>query len=236
MSETGSTTLYHPTGARCLLPLPIDPQEAFDAVNSYLAVGFQVTAPVEKEGLERKNIDFVVRCKFEYEGKVKERLYFYDTQSGSKFTGSAMSVYPDDPEKLAAFERAAGFTLASMPFMNGKVAPQTDSRDFEALARPVSFTVSCEFEAPSKKYSTGRYLLVEYVGFGKPSAMPSSAPKTALISTDKQTPYQIAIEWAKGKGYDTARYPYPNNHESEIVAKEWCLAIEKQQGKVEATG
>lgn len=183
---TSSTVLYHPTGARCTLALPSDAQAAFNAISEYLEVGFLVNAPVPIEGGKTLDVDYVIRCQFEYDGKTKERLYFYELSS--KYTNSAMTVYPDDEDKVKAFEQAAGFTIASMPLFKGKIAPTSDSGEyFEKYARPVKFTVIRVFEEKSQKYPTGRWKLAGYSGASMGAQTSQNGAETKITPMPVQT-------------------------------------------------
>lgn len=244
--STSSTVMYHPSGARCTLTLPVDPQAAFDAVNAYIEAGFLAGMPTPQEG-ERLHVDFVVRCKFVGKNnEPKERLYFYDTTS--QFTGSSMTVYLDKPETVGEFEKATGLTVESMPFMKGKVAPAYDSGEyFDNLAKRVDFTVTRKKVDDPKAPQGYHYELVGYVSSKvvqnapqtaqngaetKISPMPAQTPTTP--QNGAQTPYDRAMAWARENKIDTSVYPYPNNHHSEEVAKKWCQDVKAMQKQ--ATG
>jgi hypothetical protein len=235
-TSSSSTVMYHPSGARCTLSLPSDAQAAFNAVSEYLEVGFLVNAPVPIEGAKTLDVDYVVRCQYEYEGKTKERLYFYDLSS--KYHNSAMTVYPDDDEKVKAFEQASGLTIASMPIFKGSVAPMSDSGEyFEKYARAVKFTAIRVFEEPSKKYPTGRWKLAGYGGAQtaqKPPISPAVASgATGTVdnkvtqlppNTAQKTPEQIAAETESvdnGMAVDYTRNPSPTNKSDRTQWDAW---------------
>lgn len=246
---TSSTVLYHPTGARCTLTLPTDdPKAAFDMVHAYIEAGFLVNAPVPIEGAKTLDVDYVVRCQYEYEGKTKERLYFYDLSS--KYHNSAMTVYPDDDEKVKAFEQASGLTIANMPIFKGSVAPMSDSGEyFEKYARAVKFTAIRVFEEPSKKYPTGRWKLVGYSG-AQPSQNGAETKITSMPVPTTTTPQnaqngansanttaeqQDAENRSLALGYpvDYSKNPPPNNRSDKVAWEVWLSRQEKVwKGKV----
>jgi hypothetical protein len=234
MSEfTSSTVLYHPTGARCTLTLPADPQAAFDAVNAYIEAGFLAGMPTPAEG-EKLHVDFVVRCKFiGKNNEPKERLYFYDTSS--QFTGSSMTVYLDKPETVAEFEKATGLTVESMPFMKGKVAPAYDSGEyFDNLAKRVDFTVTRKKVDDPKAPQGYHYELVGYVsskvvqnapispatpsntGNGKVTALP---PNTAQKTPEQLEAEQVSID--NDMPVDFSRNPPPNEKHNKTQWEAW---------------
>lgn len=234
----GRTWLWHPTGAKVEVPLPSEPKAMFDMVNKYLAAGFTVEPPKTAMKVETLDVAFVVRFqKMNKHNQLQDNLYFYK-EYGEK--GSDMTVYLNNADDIAIFEQFSGLTVAEMPIYEGDVAPQRTGMQFPKFAVSTSFTITREKEAPSEKYSTGRWLLIDYVT----SRVAQNGSKTGQGSTTGDesgdtppTAKAKAIAWAKGKGYDTSRYPYGNGDpHSEVIAKAWCEAIFKQQGSVEATG
>jgi hypothetical protein len=182
---TNRTWLYHASGAKVEIALPFGALETAKTIAEYLSAGFTVNMP---EGVQKPlHVDYVVRCEFEYKGKKKERLYFYDMTS--QYSSSALTLYLDTPEIIAAFEAAAGFTVASMPITRGKAAVTSDSGDyFTQVARAVDFTVNRRKVNVTDENPNGNWELIGYVSANPKTQQQSTPPMTNAPTTIKAFP------------------------------------------------
>jgi hypothetical protein len=169
---TGRAWFFHPSGVKVELPLPSNPFDAYQYVDDCIQAGFLASAP-NFDGLDKIDVAYVVRGQKSDDKGTTDRLYFYAAWAQQS---SNMTVYLDNADDTARFERASGLKVAELPIIKGKQAPQRESRDFEHYARNVNFTVTRR-KVDAKDSPVGyRWELVDYVGSAKPSTSPSDAP------------------------------------------------------------
>lgn len=195
---TGRTWMYHPSGAKVELPLPVDPQAAFEAVGAFIAAGFTVSAP-DLENVDRLEVAYVVRGrKTNDDGTVTNRIYCYAPWGNPDFS-SQMTVYLNNQDDTAAFESAAKLRVADLPVVNGKAGPARSSGDFERNARAVSFSVMRRKVDVSEDHPNGRWQLVSYVGGKAPATNGTQQPSQDEPGEEKRVEAMYAIA-ASGNG------------------------------------
>ena len=69
----GRTWLYHPSGVKAEMPIPIDPRQAYDFINLCLGAGWLAEAPTGK--LEKLTISHVIRGEVTNNGRNTCLLY-----------------------------------------------------------------------------------------------------------------------------------------------------------------
>lgn len=124
----GWVKLYHPSGVLVTLPVacPVENlgrftdhyQIAFGCVSAALEAGFLVTMPGIEAGEEIDEIGAAV--KREKENRDKSTSFVIDLYANHEAVNHpVLTIYLDSAEEEAAFERATGLKLASMPLYEG---------------------------------------------------------------------------------------------------------------------
>lgn len=226
---TNRTWMYY-GNLKIEIGLPHGALETAAAIKEYIDAGFTITPPDDSNG-DKLEVRFVVRGqKIGDGGELIDRIYFYKDWG---MEGSDMTVYMDDAEDVAKFERASGVTIATLPVWKSKAAPAKTSSDFDKFSARVNFTVTRE-KQKSKSYPDGRWVVVDYLM----STTPQNAPKQPLNQSGdggsnvvtlpppsvQKTPEQLEAEKVSTDNdmpVDYSRNPPPNEKSNRTQWEAW---------------
>jgi len=131
--------------------------------------------------------------------------------------------YSEDTEKAAetdAFKRAAvkcgvGLYLRNAPqiWVDGNLGKGYEARD--AAWKQFDAWYSKTYGIPHERATSAKNGV---------SSNPAPTPSQPAQNASKNA-YERAMQWAKSNSYDISKHPYPNNRDSEVVAREWCELV-----------
>lgn len=129
---SGWVKLYHSSGALVTLPVfgqwkekakGYDYAAAFSAVSDAIGCGFTVNAPGLEHGEQREEVGFVLRMERENQDRtVTPMIQLYSSNPAESY--KFLTIYLNNDDRVADFERASGLQLAKMGIMPGMAAPQ----------------------------------------------------------------------------------------------------------------
>lgn len=126
-----STSGYLPNGMRVFFEVPFtDAATAYDTAlqftNMLLSRGLLINAPGLEDGEQKEQASCFIRSlKTNDDGTETNVIHLYPMNAGAQY--KFLTVYLDTADDIAAFEQAAGVTLASVPQWLADAPPQKDS-------------------------------------------------------------------------------------------------------------
>lgn len=126
-----STSGYLPNGMRVFFEVPFtDAATAYDTAlqftNMLLSRGLLINAPGLEDGEQKEQASCFIRSlKTNDDGTETNVIHLYPMNAGAQY--KFLTVYLDTADDIAAFEQAAGVTLASVPQWVADAPPQKDS-------------------------------------------------------------------------------------------------------------
>lgn len=126
--------VYHQRGLKVRLPIPLTETVTAEtwgrvvaSIDAALQAGLLASAPGAEPGEEKEMIGWV--CRLDHydkkEGKTTPTVLVYSTNE--QLTYSFLRKYLNNADEIAAFEKASGVTLASLPVYPGNDHPQRGS-------------------------------------------------------------------------------------------------------------